>query len=215
MTTTLDRRLFLGAGLAAAFLAAPSSAEASRSSSRPSARSPQGGAQPVSPRGRDPQAVVRPAPRPEIIVPARMGRGRIRMVNPNTREVMDIVYRRRNRVDAAAMRRISTFFRDWRQGRTSQIDIELVDALSEAQARLGGRQFHLLSGYRTPPTNAMVGGANDSYHMRGMAADIRVPEVSLSRLHDTFLDLKVGGVGFYPQNGFCHLDVGDVRQWVG
>ena len=40
----------------------------------------------------------------------------------------------------------------------------------------------ITSGYRTPEWNAKCGGAKYSYHMRGMAADIRVDGISAKSL---------------------------------
>jgi uncharacterized protein YcbK (DUF882 family) len=46
-----------------------------------------------------------------------------------------------------------------------------------------------------------------------MAADVRLPGVPLATLRDAALDLARGGVGYYPGNGFLHLDTGPVRRW--
>ena len=55
--------------------------------------------------------------------------------------------------------------------------------------------------------------AKKSYHMRGMAVDIHLPDRSLSHLRKTALELKSGGVGYYPKSGFVHIDTGKVRSW--
>lgn len=94
------------------------------------------------------------------------------------------------------------------------MDPELFDTLSETQRRLGGRSLLLTCGFRTPETNRIVGGEPNSLHLVGKAADITVPGVPVDRLHRTLLDLRVGGVGFYPARRFCHVDVGPVRTWA-
>jgi uncharacterized protein YcbK (DUF882 family) len=78
--------------------------------------------------------------------------------------------------------------------------------------------FEVISGYRSPQTNALLhersnGVANRSLHMQGMAIDIRLADRSLADLHLAALSLKGGGVGYYPQSDFVHVDVGRVRRW--
>jgi uncharacterized protein YcbK (DUF882 family) len=49
--------------------------------------------------------------------------------------------------------------------------------------------------------------------MAGQAVDISLPGVPLATLRSAALGLKAGGVGYYPQSGFIHVDVGPVRTW--
>jgi uncharacterized protein YcbK (DUF882 family) len=51
--------------------------------------------------------------------------------------------------------------------------------------------------------------------MVGKAIDIRVPGVPLVELRKAATSLKLGGVGFYPDSNFVHVDVGRVRHWSG
>lgn len=73
------------------------------------------------------------------------------------------------------------------------------------------------SGYRSPQHNKRVGGATNSYHLKGMAADIVVKGLSPSRVADIIEDLielglmKNGGLGRYDT--FTHYDIGPVRRW--
>ena len=76
----------------------------------------------------------------------------------------------------------------------------------------------MISGYRSPKTNAMLreetkGVATHSYHMKGMAIDVRIPGVRLAALRDTARAAAHGGVGYYPKSDFVHIDVGPVRHW--
>ena len=80
------------------------------------------------------------------------------------------------------------------------------------------RPFQIISGYRSPATNAAMherssGVASHSLHMQGMATDIRIEGVQLAHLRRAALDLGRGGVGFYPQSNFVHVDTGRVRYW--
>lgn len=80
------------------------------------------------------------------------------------------------------------------------------------------RPFQVISGYRSPQTNAALadassGVARGSLHLQGMAIDIAIEGVTTSALRDAALAHRGGGVGFYPDPGFVHVDVGRVRQW--
>ena len=50
-------------------------------------------------------------------------------------------------------------------------------------------------------------------HLRGQAIDVRLADVPLDKLRSVALDLKKGGVGFYPESQFVHVDTGRVRRW--
>ena len=71
------------------------------------------------------------------------------------------------------------------------------------------------SGYRNPNTNARTeGAAKNSMHMRGRAVDIIIPDLPVSYLGKLAQHYAAGGVGFYPDRGFIHIDTGNVRSWV-
>jgi uncharacterized protein YcbK (DUF882 family) len=57
------------------------------------------------------------------------------------------------------------------------------------------------------------GVAKNSYHLKAMAIDIRLKDVSLDHLHQVAVAMKQGGVGIYHQSDFVHVDVGPVRYW--
>jgi uncharacterized protein YcbK (DUF882 family) len=61
--------------------------------------------------------------------------------------------------------------------------------------------------------SAHSGVAQKSMHLTGQAIDIRLPGVDLSDVRDAALDLKRGGVGYYADSGFVHIDTGRVRRW--
>lgn len=110
--------------------------------------------------------------------------------------------------------------RDFRANEEHDIDPKLFDQLFLLQHRLGKPgEIQIISGYRSPTTNAMLrrtssGVAKKSYHMKGQAIDLRMPGVPLSHVRKAALDLKVGGVGYYPSSNFVHLDTGPARSWV-
>jgi uncharacterized protein YcbK (DUF882 family) len=49
--------------------------------------------------------------------------------------------------------------------------------------------------------------------MEGRAIDVRLPGIALADLRDAALLLKAGGVGYYPDQQFVHIDTGRVRHW--
>jgi len=114
---------------------------------------------------------------------------------------------------------INHHMRDYRNGEVHQIHPRLLDALCELRIRMDTTaRIELISGYRSVATNAMLhdhtdGVAQHSLHVEGMAADIRIPERSLSLLRKTAISMKAGGVGYYPASQFVHLDVGRIRTW--
>ena len=94
----------------------------------------------------------------------------------------------------------------------------LVEILEKIRSGVGGLSVTVHSGYRPPAYNRQIGGASQSAHVDGLAADISVPGLSVARLHQV-ADLIVGetgGVGYYPDQGFVHVDVrGFLARWTG
>ena len=121
-----------------------------------------------------------------------------------------------------ALREFDHILRDFRLNAVKPIDPRVFDLLHELSGTLEtDSPFHIISGYRSPQTNALLrerggqttGVASHSLHMVGQAIDIRVPGVKLDHLRDAARSLKIGGVGFYPDLNFVHVDIGRVRYW--
>ena len=116
---------------------------------------------------------------------------------------------------------INNVLRDHRNGEIMEMDLGLLELLHDVQLKLDSKQpFHIISGYRSAQTNQMLskkssGVAKKSLHMQGMAIDIRLPDIHLPDLRVGAMELKRGGVGYYPGSQFVHLDVGRVRSWKG
>jgi uncharacterized protein YcbK (DUF882 family) len=122
----------------------------------------------------------------------------------------------------AALDEINHILRDFRANEVKPIDPRLLDLLHELGGTLEtGQPFHVISGYRSPHTNALLrsrggaqtGVASRSLHMVGKAIDIRLPGVKLDHLRGAARSLKLGGVGYYPSSNFVHVDTGRVRYW--
>ena len=90
------------------------------------------------------------------------------------------------------------------------IDEALMDVLQATRIAIG-RPMRINSGYRSPLHNRRIGGAQKSFHVRGMAADIALNGLDPDHLVRVALAHGAGGVGLY--NTFRHLDVGPVRRW--
>lgn len=109
--------------------------------------------------------------------------------------------------------------RDFRTGDSHPMATGLLDLVSVLSETLApGEDLHVISGYRSPQTNAALRAHSDgvaarSLHMDGLAMDIRLPKIALGQLRDAALRLGRGGVGFYPASNFVHVDVGRVRRW--
>lgn len=114
---------------------------------------------------------------------------------------------------------INRILRDFRTGEVKPIDKKLLDLLFDIQNLVEvNRPFHIISGYRSPKTNSYLrkvskGVAKKSFHMKGKAVDINLPNVNLFTLKKAAMSLKKGGVGYYPKSGFIHVDTGPVRYW--
>jgi uncharacterized protein YcbK (DUF882 family) len=114
---------------------------------------------------------------------------------------------------------ISYTMRDHRTNEVKAIDPKLLDQMYILQSTLRPRQpVHVISGYRSPATNAMLRlhnkrVAKSSLHMQGMAVDIRMKDRDVAQLYRAALSLEAGGVGYYPRSNFVHIDTGAVRTW--
>lgn len=144
---------------------------------------------------------------------------RLRFLNTHTGEKLAATYWAEGDYVVSELHDIDAVLRDHRSGDIHPIDTDLLDLLYVLQTTVGSqRTFEVISGYRSPATNATLrsrssGVAKRSYHMQGKAIDIRLPGCDLKRLHTAALSLKAGGVGYYPDSGFIHVDVGPRRSW--
>ncbi len=114
---------------------------------------------------------------------------------------------------------VSYILRDHRTDEVKPVDPQLLDQMYAMHLALSARQpIHVISGYRSPATNAMLRRrsrhvAKNSLHMQGRAVDIRVPGRRVADVYRAAVSLKAGGVGFYPRSEFVHIDTGRVRTW--
>jgi uncharacterized protein YcbK (DUF882 family) len=149
---------------------------------------------------------------------------RLAFRNVHTNDKVDARFFANGRFDPQGLAELNHGLRDWRTGDTTNMDPDLFSLLAEVRDRLEvdpRKSFDLISGYRTPKTNASLrakggahtGVASTSQHMLGKATDIALPGIALDRVRLAALSVKRGGVGYYPHDGFVHVDTGRVRTW--
>ncbi|MCK9983674.1 MAG: hypothetical protein AzoDbin1_00146 [Azoarcus sp.] len=137
----------------------------------------------------------------------------------HTDESLRIVYRSGGTYVPSALERIDWLMRDFRTGDVARIDPRLLDILHTLRTACGGESFEIISAFRSPTTNERLhkadgtGVATRSLHMDGRAIDVRIPGFDTAALRDAALALRAGGVGYYPDSDFVHLDTGRVRHW--
>jgi uncharacterized protein YcbK (DUF882 family) len=153
------------------------------------------------------RAVPLPPPAPQ----------RIHLVNAHTNEIFDGVYRNQDGPIPSVMSDLSNFLRDFHANETHVMDVAVLDFLAAVMTATGQTSATILSAYRTPETNEALskttfGVAENSQHLYGRALDVYF-ENDLEKTMETARKMQRGGVGWYPQSHFMHIDSGPVRNW--
>lgn len=123
------------------------------------------------------------------------------------------------RYNTEALRQLDWVMRDPALDEATPMDPRLFDVLFAVSQRIGGSDtFEVISGYRSPETNAANARrsrrvSKASLHMSGMAADVRLVGANSMGMARLAAEMQVGGVGLYRRDGFVHLDCGPVRRW--
>jgi uncharacterized protein YcbK (DUF882 family) len=139
--------------------------------------------------------------------------------NTHTDEHLQTTYWANGQYQPDALEKINFILRDHRYGQIKPIHPQLLDVLHHVRNKISSKKpIHIISGYRSPETNALLrrqrgGVVRKSYHLKGQAIDFRLPDCGLPRLRRIAMDLKAGGVGYYPEGDFVHVDIGPVRYW--
>jgi uncharacterized protein YcbK (DUF882 family) len=146
---------------------------------------------------------------------------RIRMYSGRTGERLDMIYWIEGQYIKDAFNEINHFMRDWRTDEVTNMDLRTVDIMAASHNLLDVNEpYMLLSGYRSPKTNAMLrsrssGVAKNSLHLKGQAADLRLASRSVHQVAKAAMACGGGGVGRYSGSNFTHMDCGTVRAWGG
>ena len=144
---------------------------------------------------------------------------RIKMYSGRTGERIDMIYWIEGEYIGDAVKEVHHFMRDWRTNDVKSIDLRTIDIMAAAHNLLDvSEPYMLLSGYRSPKTNAMLrskssGVARNSLHLKGQAADLRLNSRSVNQMYRAAAACKAGGVGRYSGSNFVHMDCGPVRTW--
>ena len=146
---------------------------------------------------------------------------RIRMYSGRTGESIDTIYWVEGEYIPEVLKEINHFMRDWRSDDVVKMDPRNFDIIAAAHRLLDVNEpYMLLSGYRSPATNAMLrshsrGVAKNSLHMKGQAADLRLKSRTVNQMAKAAEACSAGGVGHYPRSNFVHMDCGPIRTWGG
>ncbi len=149
------------------------------------------------------------------------GKRWIELKSIHTNEVVSVAFQDAQGFVAGALAKLQHLLRDHRTGEEHEMDSGLYVQLSDlAHAAQREPRYEVISGYRSPATNAKLhaegrGVAEHSLHMQGRAMDVRLRGCDLVALRDLALAAKRGGVGYYPHSNFVHIDTGKVRTWEG
>lgn len=146
--------------------------------------------------------------------------GKLSLYNTHSKERLTVDYRDPSgNYSPDAIKSLNWILRCHYTGEVADMDIRVIEYLNSVDKKLGGgNEFHVISGYRSPQYNGLLSReghhvAKRSLHLKGKAIDINIPGVGLEQLRRTALNLKYGGVGYYPGAGFVHLDSGGFRTW--
>jgi uncharacterized protein YcbK (DUF882 family) len=140
-------------------------------------------------------------------------------VNTHTHEHLTTPYFADGAYLDEELRTLDAFLRDYRTGEEHMMDRVLFDILHDLRLATGTkRPFQVISGYRSPQTNAWLrergtGVAKGSMHVEGRAIDVRLADVRSAVLRDAAIELACGGVGYYEASDFVHVDTGRLRRW--
>ena len=146
---------------------------------------------------------------------------RIRMYSGRTGESIDTIYWLEGDYIPEVSKEINSFMRDWRTNDVMKMDLRTIDIMAAAHRLMDVTEpYMLLSGYRSPKTNAMLrskgsGVAKNSLHLKGQAADLRLKSRSVGQMAKAAAACAAGGVGRYSRSDFVHMDCGPVRTWGG
>ena len=147
------------------------------------------------------------------------GDGHLALFNTHTEEMVDVVYRNeKGEYQQDALDQLQHVLRCRKDESTKGMSMDLIELIDHVQDHFGAGMVQVVSGYRSPEFNAELKKtghrvAKHSRHMLGEAMDIRLPGVPLYRLKRYLMELKAGGVGYYPRKNFVHVDVGPYRLW--
>ncbi|MBI2340393.1 MAG: YcbK family protein [Deltaproteobacteria bacterium] len=144
--------------------------------------------------------------------------GFLRLYHSHSHEFLETAYERDGTPDPGALKKINRFMRSRDSGKQIEMDINLIRLLDHLQDHFGADTVEVICGYRSPEFNRALkkagkGVAEQSNHMKGIAADIHLDEISEKKVSAYARRLGLGGVGYYPDQLMVHVDLGRVHFW--
>lgn len=143
----------------------------------------------------------------------------LKLHNALTGEHLEVEYWVEGEFVPDALKALDHFLRDPHNGKVTEIDPKLFHFIYDIAKKLGVEDtINVISGYRSPTTNDRLrrrnsAAAKGSFHVKGKAVDMRIPGHSAKSIRRVALELKQGGVGYYPRSRYVHIDTGPVRSW--
>jgi uncharacterized protein YcbK (DUF882 family) len=147
------------------------------------------------------------------------GARRLSFYHTHTAVELSVTYYSNGEYDDEVLAELNRFLKDFRTGDAIEMDRAVFDTLFDIQKEAGSTGvYQVISGYRSPATNEMLrsnsgGVAKNSQHLLGKAIDVRLTDLDTVKLRDVAIALQRGGVGYYQESDFVHVDTGRVRQW--
>jgi len=144
--------------------------------------------------------------------------GFLRLYHSHLGDFLELTYEINGKIDPNAIKKFNYFMRSRDSGSEITMNGDMIYLLDHLQDHFGADTVEIISGYRSPDFNhhLKVTGHNvseNSFHMRGMATDVHLDEISEKTIQNYFRGLHLGGVGYYPDLLMVHLDRGPVHFW--
>lgn len=148
-----------------------------------------------------------------------IGERTLSFYHTHTGESLEVTFSSGDEYVGTELVKVNVFLSDFRTGDKIEMDPALLDLIYDVRGTLGSNEtYEVISAYRSPKTNEMLrstssGVASNSQHLFGKAIDVRLRGVKTSDLRDAAIELQRGGVGYYKESDFVHMDTGRVRRW--
>lgn len=131
------------------------------------------------------------------------------------------VYDEKGKLARGALKQLAYIFRSGPDDRMILPDKKLVKMIYDVSEHFGrDHEILIISGHRSAEYNRVRTKqsrqvAKKSKHIEGKALDFRIDGITITALHRFLKKKSWGGLGFYADSQFVHLDSGPVRFWEG
>jgi len=144
--------------------------------------------------------------------------GFLRLYHSHSDQFLEVQYEIDGVVQDEQLEKINEFMRSRDSGKKIPMNLGLIRMLDHIQDHFKADTVEVISGYRSPEFNRYLkesgkSVAENSHHMKGLAADIHLDEITEKKLQAYARKLKKGGVGYYPDFLMVHLDMSKTGYW--